>query len=68
MMRLVGSLSSCYQPRVYIVAETDKMSADKIVSFENTKKEKDEETSEVLYIECVHVNEHTAVNTLIEFL
>ena len=47
MMRLVGSLSSYYQPRIYIVAETDKMSAEKIISFEKTKKMQDEESSEV---------------------
>ena len=46
MIRLVGALSSYYQPRIYIVAETDKMSAEKIVSFEKTKKGK-EESSEV---------------------
>ena len=47
MLRLLGTLSSYYQPRIYVVAETDKMSAEKIVSFEKTKKEKDEESSEV---------------------
>ena len=46
MIRLVGALSAYYQPRIYIVAETDKMSAEKIVSFEKTKKGK-EESSEV---------------------
>lgn len=46
MIRLVGALSSYYQPRIYIVAETDSISADKIVSFEKTKKGK-EENSEV---------------------
>lgn len=47
MLRLLGSLSFYYQPRIYVVAETDKMSAEKIVSFEESKKEKDEESSEV---------------------
>ena len=47
MIRLVGALSSYYQPRIYIVAETDKMSAEKIFSYEKTKKGKDEESSEV---------------------
>lgn len=47
MMRLVGSLSSYYQPRIYIVAETDKMSAEKILSFEKTEKGKDKESSVV---------------------
>lgn len=37
MMRLLGSLSSYYQPRIYIVAETDKMSVEKITSFEKEK-------------------------------
>lgn len=47
MIRLVGSLSSYYQPRIYIVAETDKMSVEKIDTFEKTKKGKDEQSSEV---------------------
>ena len=46
MMRLLGSLSPCYQPRIYVVAETDKMSAEKIISFE-TKKKREEKSSEV---------------------
>lgn len=50
MLRLMGSLSSCYQPRIYIVAETDKMSEDKINSFEKSKKKEDEDKS------GVHVN------------
>ena len=37
MMRLLGSLSSYYQPRIYIVAETDKMSVEKISAFEKEK-------------------------------
>ena len=37
MMRLLGSLSSYYQPRIYIVAETDKMSVEKITTFEQEK-------------------------------
>lgn len=37
MMRLLGSLSSYYQPRIYIVAETDKMSVEKITTFEKEK-------------------------------
>lgn len=47
MLRLMGSLSSCYQPRIYIVAETDKMSEDKINSFEKSKKKEDEDKSGV---------------------
>ena len=42
MIRLVSALSSYYQPRIYIVAETDNISAEKIVSFEKTKKGKGE--------------------------
>lgn len=42
MIRVVGALSSYYQPRIYIVAETDNISAEKIVSFEKTKKGKGE--------------------------
>ena len=45
MMRLLGSLSPYYQPRIYVVAETDKMSAEKIISFE--KKKGEEKSSEV---------------------
>ena len=37
MMRLLGSLSSYYQPHIYIVAETDKMSVEKITTFEKEK-------------------------------
>ena len=37
MMRLLGSLSSYYQPCIYIVAETDKMSVEKITTFEKEK-------------------------------
>ena len=50
MMRLVGSLSPYYQPRIYVVAETDKMSAEKIISFEKNKTEKD--SSEVCWTTC----------------
>ena len=44
----MGSLSSCYEPRIYIVAETDKMSVVKIDSFEKSKNKEDENKSEVL--------------------
>lgn len=46
MLRLMGSLSSCYEPRIYIVAETDKMSVVKIDSFEKSKNKEDENKSE----------------------
>lgn len=34
ILRLVGSLSSAYSPRHYVIADTDEMSANKINSFE----------------------------------
>lgn len=37
MIRLLGSLSVYYQPRIYVLAETDKMSAEKITSFEKNR-------------------------------
>ncbi|XP_015752686.1 PREDICTED: LOW QUALITY PROTEIN: UDP-N-acetylglucosamine transferase subunit ALG14 homolog [Acropora digitifera] len=37
MMRLVGSLSPYYKPRIYVLAESDRMSAEKIVNFEKIK-------------------------------
>lgn len=40
MIRLLNSLSPYYQPRIYVVAETDKMSAEKIIEFEKNKTEK----------------------------
>jgi len=39
MLRLLGSLSVYYQPRIYVLAETDKMSAEKITSFEKNRTE-----------------------------
>ena len=56
MLRLLGSLSSMYHPRIYIVAQTDKMSTEKITSFENEKKkqQRKSDNSEVsgLLLEC----------------
>lgn len=37
LIRLLGSLSENYQPRIYIVANTDKMSLDKIEQFEKSR-------------------------------
>lgn len=45
MMRLVGSLSPYYKPRIYVLAESDRMSAEKIVNFEKIKT--DRSSSEV---------------------
>ena len=36
-MRLVAPLSGHYKPRVYILAETDKMSEDKITDLEKNR-------------------------------
>lgn len=38
ILRLVGSLSSAYSPRDYVIADSDEMSAKKIVSFEDARK------------------------------
>ncbi|XP_041737234.2 UDP-N-acetylglucosamine transferase subunit ALG14 homolog [Coregonus clupeaformis] len=39
ILRLMESLSQSYSPRHYIIADTDKMSEDKIRTFENAKKD-----------------------------
>lgn len=41
IIRLVGSLSHAYSPRHYVIADTDKMSEDKIRTFEASKVEGD---------------------------
>ncbi|XP_075038423.1 UDP-N-acetylglucosamine transferase subunit ALG14 isoform X1 [Mixophyes fleayi] len=46
VLRLLSSLSKSYTPTHYVIAETDKMSEDKIRSFENTK---DKGSSHPLY-------------------
>ncbi|XP_050001534.1 UDP-N-acetylglucosamine transferase subunit ALG14 [Alexandromys fortis] len=38
ILRLVGSLSSAYSPRDYVIADSDTMSAKKIDSFEDARK------------------------------
>lgn len=37
IIRLMGSLSQSYAPRHYVIADTDKMSEDKIRTFEASK-------------------------------
>uniref|UniRef100_A0A3Q2FQI7 UDP-N-acetylglucosamine transferase subunit ALG14 n=1 Tax=Cyprinodon variegatus TaxID=28743 RepID=A0A3Q2FQI7_CYPVA len=37
ILRLMDSLSSVYTPRHYVIADTDRMSEDKIVSFESSR-------------------------------
>ncbi|XP_053326371.1 UDP-N-acetylglucosamine transferase subunit ALG14 homolog [Spea bombifrons] len=37
ILRLLGSLSKCYTPTHYVIAETDKMSEDKIKCFESSR-------------------------------
>ncbi|XP_063110689.1 UDP-N-acetylglucosamine transferase subunit ALG14 homolog [Cavia porcellus] len=41
ILRLLGSLSGAYSPRHYVIADTDKMSADKINSFELDRADRD---------------------------
>ena len=38
MLSLLTGLSSCYYPRIYIMANTDSMSEDKIRNFEKENK------------------------------
>jgi beta-1,4-N-acetylglucosaminyltransferase len=38
MLTLLTGLSSCYYPRIYVVADTDTMSAEKIRNFEKENK------------------------------
>ncbi|XP_027718419.1 UDP-N-acetylglucosamine transferase subunit ALG14 homolog isoform X1 [Vombatus ursinus] len=44
ILRLLGSLSKHYNPRHYVFADTDKMSAVKIRSFEEKRAERDSES------------------------
>ncbi|XP_003976567.1 UDP-N-acetylglucosamine transferase subunit ALG14 [Takifugu rubripes] len=39
VLRLTGSLSSAFSPRYYVVADTDRMSEEKISTFENSRGE-----------------------------
>ncbi|XP_034028470.1 UDP-N-acetylglucosamine transferase subunit ALG14 homolog [Thalassophryne amazonica] len=43
ILRLMGSLSAAYTPRHYVIAETDKMSEEKICTFENCRAQRDSE-------------------------
>ena len=38
ILRLMGSLSDAYSPRIYILADTDKLSEEKIKHFESGRK------------------------------
>lgn len=49
ILRLVGSLSSAYSPRHYVIAESDELSAKKIHSFELTRAQKDSTTEYTEY-------------------
>ncbi|EHB01243.1 UDP-N-acetylglucosamine transferase subunit ALG14-like protein, partial [Heterocephalus glaber] len=49
ILRLLGSLSSAYSPRHYVIADTDKMSANKINSFELDRAERDPSTTHNKY-------------------
>ncbi|XP_069007302.1 UDP-N-acetylglucosamine transferase subunit ALG14 [Embiotoca jacksoni] len=44
ILRLMGSLSAAYSPRHYVVADTDRMSEDKICSFEKSRKQSGSES------------------------
>lgn len=50
ILRLVGSLSSAYSPRHYVIAESDEMSAKKIRSLELTRAQKDSTTEYTEYL------------------
>lgn len=49
ILRLVGSLSSAYSPRHYVIAESDEMSAKKIHSLELTRAQNDSTTEHTEY-------------------
>ncbi|XP_052035292.1 UDP-N-acetylglucosamine transferase subunit ALG14 homolog [Apodemus sylvaticus] len=49
MLRLVGSLSSAYSPRHYVIAESDEMSAKKIHSLELARAQSDSTTEYTNY-------------------
>lgn len=50
ILRLLGSLSSAYSPRHYVIADTDKMSANKINSFEQNRADRDPGTMHREYV------------------
>lgn len=49
ILRLVGSLSSAYSPRHYVIAESDEMSAKKIRSLELSRAQNDSTTEHTTY-------------------
>ncbi|XP_022069120.1 UDP-N-acetylglucosamine transferase subunit ALG14 homolog [Acanthochromis polyacanthus] len=44
ILRLMESLSSSYTPRHYVIADTDRMSQEKVCTFESSKQQSDSET------------------------
>lgn len=50
ILRLLGSLSSAYSPRHYVIADTDKMSANKINCFERNRADRDPGTMHREYV------------------
>ncbi|XP_049621769.1 UDP-N-acetylglucosamine transferase subunit ALG14 homolog [Suncus etruscus] len=52
ILRLLGSLSNAYSPRHYVIADTDKMSTQKINTFEQNRANKDSSTEFPKY--CIH--------------
>ncbi|TWW71488.1 UDP-N-acetylglucosamine transferase subunit ALG14 -like protein [Takifugu flavidus] len=53
VLRLTGSLSSAFSPRYYVVADTDRMSEEKISTFENSR---GESTSQVQRVALLPAN------------
>lgn len=56
IIRLMGSLSQSYAPRHYVMADTDKMSEDKIRTFEASK-EKSNTEAQVTWIIIIGIKE-----------
>ena len=48
VLRLLSAMSDSYSPRCYVIANTDKMSEDKIKTFEAERKQQSE-SSQVRY-------------------
>ena len=44
ILRLMGSLSAAYAPRHYVIADTDRMSEEKICTFESSRHHSESET------------------------
>lgn len=53
MLRLMGSLSAVYSPRLYVLAETDGMSEEKICAFERCRKQEDSQVEPERTCMCV---------------